>query len=85
MTTSPKQKARPPAGLSVRSATLMAGRTSGGRTSSGRATATTAGSGVDVGAAAATLRHRGRCAWHLRLCVHRRATDTADIRLRAGR
>ena len=63
---------------SVRSVALMAGRTSGGR-----ATAAT-GSGVDMRGAAATRGHRGRCTWraHLRVRVHRRATATADVRLR---
>jgi len=41
------------------------------------------GSGVDVRGAAAHMWHRGRCTWraHLRGCVHRRPTDTADVRL----
>ena len=53
------------------------------RTPSGRAAANM-GSGVDVRGAAAHMWHRGRCTWraHLRVCVHRRPTDTADVRLR---
>jgi hypothetical protein len=58
-----------------------------GRSASGRAAANT-GSGVDARRAAAThMRHRGRCAWRAHLCasVHRRAADTADVRLRDTR
>jgi hypothetical protein len=57
-----------------------------GRTSSGRAAANT-GSGVDMRGAASTRWHRGRCTRraHLRVRVHRRATETADVRLRDTR